>query len=460
MTRNSSALDFERAVFNSAATGRRLEDSMALRFGGRNFEGFSNAPTLQNFQHVLRTGTIIENSFGSQAQHAVPYNFQNMRMDLNSNDSFARSVQQTRDAVLDRVENDPEMQRLMQQRHWGRTERVQYEMQLSRFVEEEMSRIPGLRDYRSSVDISINDPYSGRPQRTARSSTNLNDLSFDIDNNTMSIRWDCSRQSAVQGAIMQMVENTILPTTASPDNMHVRSNYFRAVGLFEFHEGMPVQPGMNAGSMHAWVVSSATGNVIEATADPSDAKTSYQESADPNFSFYRFARGDALVTANGAIYTASANRQELADIRSNEFRRRFDFERFFESIPDSLSGRTAADPSRLSPEAQALIIDKRSVVQLNQQAAEMADADPSLARAAITFRDEFRNNMIETLRRMEPTQLRDVVDEIGRERRRINLENDPLRWLLGDPDRSPVQQRPDMPMPDHSQQAPSFFGPR
>lgn len=305
---------------------------------------------LQNFQDILRTGHVRENTVNDRG---VSEGWENMRMDLNADDSFARSVRQARDNVRERMSNDPDMQRLMQQENWGRAERVQYERRLSQLTEEETSRIPGLSNYRSSIPLSGNDRLAGTPARSAQSTPNLNDLRHDIDCNSGQIRWDCSRQSAVQGAIMQMVENDIMPETATPGNMRVRSDYHRAVGVVEFAPGMSPQGGRSAGSLHAWIVSSATGNVIESTSTPD---SSYHESLDPNYSFERAVRGDAFVGRDGQYYAHEGTRRGIDRARENETQaaenRRFD--EFYARIPTQVAPREEWRRP-LTPEAEALI---------------------------------------------------------------------------------------------------------
>lgn len=457
-------MSFFRQIFEAHASpsSQPLADQDIIFYGNTDFSHVGTEPRLQNFQHILRTGIVQENSVNDEG---LPSDWANMRIDLNADDSFARSIRQVTGDVQRRMMEDERVQSLMRQPHWDRAERVQYERRLAEFTEEEMSRIPSLGLYRMHTAHTENDPLAQLLGRMVTSTPNLNDLSRDIDNNSARFRWDCSRQSAVQGMIMQMVENDLLPQAAEPGNLHVRSNYFRAIGVFEAFEGQSPRDGMppNDGS-HAWILSSATGNIIEATAE--NPRSAYMEHIDPSFSFERFALGQPFISRTGEVYKNFALPGSFSFVRDeHNFQINFNLRDFYDAIPNRVSLETTTNKTifgglipGLSPEAEALIENKR-VVEHAGRLIQAGGLEGEQLEAVLDRGGRALNSMEQFIRWMPPQQRLEVMSELLREKERIALEDARLQ-PQPQPDHTPMDRHPDVPIPDYRQQAPLLVGPQ
>lgn len=240
-----------------------------------------------NFRDILETGEAP--IYTEDNQYRSSYG--NQYIDWNSNDEFTQALKTIENSASERIENNPELQMLLKKDHWTREDRVSWEKGVSEIISEEHNKIPGLNEYRNEVN---KEEYPTVERRATR----LNDLSQDIKNDTKTIEHDCESHSIVEGAILQKMDNKFLPENgASEDDYKIQSNYFYAVGNVNFSKSNPKIGG------HAFIVSSATGNVIESTNDPDDKYgPAYKKNLDPNFTFEEFVKEGISVNKDGTIY--------------------------------------------------------------------------------------------------------------------------------------------------------------
>ncbi len=172
-------------------------------------------------------------------------------------DPFTSALETVRHNTIERIQNDPEMQALLQDPNWSEGDRIKWEAKLSQITSEELNKIQGLGTYRLEGDQHVDGSQTEiRPDR-------LNDLNEDILNGSQKVEFDCEAMSVVEGTLMQAVENTFLAgNDPSPDNLKFAGNYFYTTG------GVFFGPSSGGVGGHAYVLSSVTGNVFEATADP------------------------------------------------------------------------------------------------------------------------------------------------------------------------------------------------
>ena len=102
--------------------------------------------------------------------------------------------------TFERIENSSELQELLSKDSWTKDDRVAWEKGISEIVSDEHKNIQGLGTYRN---VSDSDRYPDTEVRATR----LNDLSQDIENNTVRIEHDCESNSIFEGVILQQVDN-------------------------------------------------------------------------------------------------------------------------------------------------------------------------------------------------------------------------------------------------------------
>ncbi|MGB0719821.1 MAG: hypothetical protein ACPGRX_05075, partial [Bdellovibrionales bacterium] len=175
------------------------------------------------------------------------------------------------------------LQDLLVKTSWSRLDRVTWEQEVSTIVSEEMARIQGLSEYRLA-------DYPDKYPETQRRATRLNDLAYDIEHGTKTIEHDCETMSAIEGIVLQQVENHFLPEAAVDGDYKVRSNYFYVGGRISQNKAL---------RGHAYIISSATANIIEGTAL---LASPYYENIDPDYSFENFVAGKPAIMNDGSIY--------------------------------------------------------------------------------------------------------------------------------------------------------------
>lgn len=256
---------------------------------------------LINFRLINESGRVPlvmkwEGSDGIYYQNNPddPY-WGSQRIDWYTQDEFNAAYEEILQNCIERIEANPAIYNLRIMPAWGHDERVAWEREISAIVSEEMDAIPGLDIYRLA-----NEAY---PETSLRAQW-INVLSDDILQGTAKIEHDCETMTLIEGSILQRLDENFLPRrtveSLQDGNLMVRSNYFYAMGYVSF-DPSDTQPGG-----HAFIVSSATGNIIEATIDPNVHFSSpYIQSANPTWSFERFVRGEVFEGHNQYVYGGS-----------------------------------------------------------------------------------------------------------------------------------------------------------
>lgn len=144
-----------------------------------------------------------------------------------------------------------------------------------------------LEEIRQSVfnsgffDEKYRDAVERSPNFVSQSTASLNDLSIDIAMGTVTFEFDCEQMSLVEGSVLQYIEGRFLPGQSPDGDYKEQANYFYVTGHVKedlsSDEEFP----------HAYLVSAATGNVIEGTLD----KNVYMRAKDVDYDFSAFVSG-------------------------------------------------------------------------------------------------------------------------------------------------------------------------
>lgn len=252
-----------------------------------------------NFDYILRTGVIpsrTQTLFSDKPvfvddRHFMATGYGSQFIDFESDDAFTSALDSIRQNVHDSLaESSGEARTLLSKEVWTKEDREQWEQTVSSWVSYHVDSVPGFDNYRTPRQE--NNPAEYRPTR-------LNDLSADIENGTQTVEFDCEVMSVVEGLILQQIDKEFLPEVASEGNYKVASNYFYVVADLNLHAQMDYL------GAHAFVVSSATGNIIEATADPSEhGYAQYKRHVDKDFTFEDMIRGKPMNLLDGSIYAS------------------------------------------------------------------------------------------------------------------------------------------------------------
>lgn len=253
-----------------------------------------------SFRHILETGEVPIVRGDSQRDFGTP----SIHVDWQSDDAYTRAVQSIHDNTLARIEADPTLTELLAKPEWDRNDRMQWENSLSTIVSEETDKVPGLDRYRTTIDPEFPDDASNPavqdPQKAAQEATlRINDLSSDIESGSGRYEYDCDIMAVTEGSVMQRIEDSVLPQTPdAPDSMKYAAPYYLGSGQLSSidPEAMEATSGY-----HAFIVSSATGSIIEATSDPSEGQTPYME-AESHYDFQDFASGAPFIDADSVVY--------------------------------------------------------------------------------------------------------------------------------------------------------------
>lgn len=326
-------------IFRSAHDDVPLRDRDILEIGGGMFDDYEP----EGYDgRVVNFNTYLDNGHPPQIEGLE---HQDQYIDWDSDDAFTRALETVRENTFERIKSSPELQDLLSKDSWTREDRVAWEKGISEIVNDEHKKITGLGIYRN---VSDSDLYPDTEVRATR----LNDLSEDIENDTVRIEHDCESNSIFEGVILQQVDNAFLSEGAPDGDYKFSSNYFYAIGRTNFN------PEYNGNGRHAFIVSSATANVIEATA----TENPYNENTNPDMTFEDFIRGDMIVNADSSIYTGWHH--SLEDITRYRFEcGQISAEAIYEQIPlkDDITEERYNDAP---PEAQLLIEMKTEIAKL------------------------------------------------------------------------------------------------
>ena len=147
-----------------------------------------------------------------------------------------------------KIKSSDVVSQLLEKPVWSHTDREDWEEEVANIVSETMFGMQGLNLYRTSSRDDVIRPKS------------LNRVVEDIVHGTAYIEFDCEGMSAFEGMMVQSMEDLFLPLQGEDRCVLKQAHkYYVAAGN--------VSSGRGIGA-HAFIVSSATGNIIESTDTP------------------------------------------------------------------------------------------------------------------------------------------------------------------------------------------------
>jgi len=260
------------------------------------------AGRLVNFNYILETGKnpaarLLGSSTLIDGLGTIMMGPTNQSIDWDSDDAFTQAIEQIKNRVSEEIEKSSSIQNLLAKSSWNKADREVWEETIAKLTSQEMDKIPGLDDYRTEK--------SGTAEKRVKE---LNDISADIKNNTQKLEVDCEVMSDVEGCVLQQLENELLPEDAPDGDFKAAFSYFYASASVSWDS--KDEPGA-----HAFIMSGATGNVIEATNDPSVHSVSpYKKSTDPDWSLQDFIKGK-IFTATGGLLFYGPDTMTLNDVK-------------------------------------------------------------------------------------------------------------------------------------------------
>lgn len=164
-----------------------------------------------------------------------------------ANNPVMNSIREMEQDIIKDVQRSPLLKKLLDQPRWGKSERQQWEAEVSRIVSSRVGSDDLMKEYRT---------LSESVSRTS-----------DLSNLAQNSSFDCVTMSMVEGKLLQAVDDKLLKSkhaSQSEENLRRPSQYYIAAGVMSYPD--PENPKQLTGGSHAFVVSSLTGAVIEATA--------------------------------------------------------------------------------------------------------------------------------------------------------------------------------------------------
>jgi hypothetical protein len=252
-----------------------------------------------NFQSIIKSGDV---PLGNPVVGSYD-------VDWEADDLFNERINEIEMNVTKRVSQHDALQDLINKPEWANQDRVSWEFHLSEIVSEEVNKVSGFEEYRSSSKNIIGTLFDGIDRESR-----ANEISRDLETGGQAIEFDCELMTIVEGSIIQRVENTLLPEGSEEGGGYKEAgNYFYAQSQVSYD---PQRDDPDEWRGHAYIISSVTGNIIEATADPDDNEHPYKFNVDSNFSFGEFIETGLAVTNGGIYHAQSVGLEEAKTIQS------------------------------------------------------------------------------------------------------------------------------------------------
>ena len=206
-----------------------------------------------SFNYILKTGQILRQ--GTDPNDPDPNVVQRLNVEDTSN-PFIQQIDSIRDGIVRDVKSDTPstdskiaaLQALYKKDSWDMNDRVAWEKNLTELVSDRVTTDLKLGDYRNAADT--------KKYGNIVPLSDLTQLQED-EGSLKQHEWDCKAQSAVKGVIIQMAENNLLPPAARPGSEKSAGTYYEMNG--------EMQQDASGPGGHAYVASSRTGNIFEAT---------------------------------------------------------------------------------------------------------------------------------------------------------------------------------------------------
>ena len=226
----------------------------------------------------------------------------NLKVDLAKNDAYTQAIGKMVDHAQLVLGTSEEFRNLLQKKEWTRDDRVVWEEYLTSALQTEMSKTPGLSEYRT------NGPQESRPTTQKYEVTRdpvVNHLSADIarGHGKSQLEFDCEQMSLTLGIAMQTLEQRLLGYNDDPTKFKSTHNYYYTRGrYYEIKDDATPDEQKRRSGGHAILVSGATGNFIEATNQNSWVfDPGYKKIDEPGYSLEKFARTGMVVIQPGAV---------------------------------------------------------------------------------------------------------------------------------------------------------------
>lgn len=205
------------SILFSTSSGLRNDFVKAVTGVDHDYDGqiidVPGRSVLVPFNYALKTGVIPDTGIGEASFY---------RFNIHADDFFGRSYREILQTVKDEIDHDLILQDLLNKETWDRSDRITWEKRVSGYVNKEVDKVDGLGSYRTESD---NNEIIRSP--------NLNDLSFDIRDNSKKYELDCEALATIEGLLLQEVDNHFLPTQTEDENdLRKRASYHYVAGRF------------------------------------------------------------------------------------------------------------------------------------------------------------------------------------------------------------------------------------
>jgi hypothetical protein len=352
-----------------------------------------------NFQYIIDTGEVSQGLFPGT----------NYDIDWESDDLFNQRIDEIEKCVLERVSQHDDLQGLINKTEWTTEDRLSWEFHLSEIVSEEVNKVAGFEEYRRSGATKIEALFSDVDRES-----HANEISRDLENGTQNIEFDCELMTLVEGTILQRVENGLLPESSETEGDYKKlGNYFYAQSQVAYN---PHEDDRSEWRGHAYIISSVTGNIIEATADPDDGKHPYTFNMDPNFSFEEFVETGLAITTGGIYHTESIDLKDALDAQLELVvydQDKVDF--LYEYIQDRYAGSDPESAACIKDSHQMNMLVLSANMDLESYENDVEGFESYLAElessSRLSFNDHMRNNPAEFSNLHSEEDIKAFIDE-------------------------------------------------
>lgn len=272
------------------------------------------------FQFALDNGYMPDT--GLHPSNYYTYN-------IHADDHFGRAYRQVLDDVKEQIGRNTTLGALLNKTHWDRDDRIEWERNITGIINYTIDNVDGLGTYRTTGD-----------DKDVTRDTNLNNLSFDIRDDSQRYEYDCEAMAIVEGLLLQEIENHYLPHTASDDdNLKRRASYHYVAGRLSQNDSDKLDV------WHAYIMSDLTASIIEATHNPASifhGKSAYKTSANADMTFDDFVNGEIFVEGTeyrvgSSVYGFDITEEEAKQARENAKERRQQEDKIAEARPSILN---------------------------------------------------------------------------------------------------------------------------
>lgn len=281
LVRSTSLLLLLLAALPSAFAGERWPGLQRVQRSGQ-----PSIYAVQSVADMERSGVVSQFSLNASDLEREP----DQMLDLSAQDELNQALATIVERARLRLEASPAVLALLRKASWTRADRVAWERELAVTASEERHRVPGLGSYRSIFN---------REFRAKRRPPRINDLSLDIRNGTEEMEFDCEQMTAVDGIVLGRLERAMLPPATQGHKRAV--SYVRATGyIYMEHDSFNGVKDALVSGHHVFLLSPASGNFVEATANPLAGEAVYRAPMSAWGGIGGYLRGEsALVHAEG-----------------------------------------------------------------------------------------------------------------------------------------------------------------